>query len=67
MRAVEEEARVAAIELGCEPADAITPAEQGPLGRAGHRVAMAVGTAGEAIDGSPIGRAARRVRGDGGG
>ena len=35
MRAVEEEARAAAIALGCEPADAVTPAEQGPLGRAG--------------------------------
>ena len=67
MRAVEEDARAAAIELGCEPADAITPAEQGPIGRAGHRVAIAVGTAGEAIDASPIGRAARRFRRDGGG
>ncbi len=67
MRTVEEDARIAAVELGCEPADAITPADQGPLGRAGHRVAIAVGTAGEAIDGSPVGRAARRFRRDGGG
>ena len=67
VRAIEEEARTAAVELGCEPADAVTPAEQGPLGRAGHRVAVAVGTAGEAIDASSLGRAARRFRRDGGG
>ena len=66
MREVEEEARAAAIALGCEPADAVTPAEQGPLGRAGHRVAATVGAAGEAIDGSAVGRAARRFRRDDG-
>ena len=62
LRAVEDEARAAAIELGCEPAAAVIPAEQSPLGRAGHRVANAVGTAGEAIDASAVGRAARRFR-----
>jgi len=67
MRAVETEARAAAIELGCEPADAVTPADQGPLGRAGHRVAASVGAAGEALDASPVGRAARRFRRDAGG
>src|SRR5215203_544894 len=56
IRGVEHEARAAAIEIGCEPADAVVPAEQGPLGRAGHRVAIAVGTAGEAIDASAVGR-----------
>ena len=66
IRVIEEEARTAAIELGCEPADAVTPAEQGPLGRAGHRVAVAVGSAGEAIDASSLGRAARRFRRDDG-
>jgi hypothetical protein len=60
LREIEEEARAAAIELGCEPAAAVVPADQGPLGRAGHRFANAVGTAGEAIDASAIGRAARR-------
>jgi hypothetical protein len=60
LRAIEAEARAAAIGLGCEPAAAVVPADQGPLGRAGHRVASAVGTAGEAIDASPIGRVARR-------
>jgi hypothetical protein len=62
LRAVEEEARSAAVDLGCEPAAAVIPTDQGPLGRAGHRVAGAVGSAGEAIDASPVGRAARRFR-----
>ena len=64
LRAIEDEARAAAIELGCEPAAAIVPADQGALGRAGHRVASAVGSAGEAIDASPVGRAARRFNRD---
>jgi sugar phosphate isomerase/epimerase len=62
LREVEAEARDAAIELGSEPAAAVVPADQGPLGRAGHHVAGAVGSAGEAIDASPVGRAARRFR-----
>ena len=62
LRELEEEARHAAIELGCEPAAAVVPADQGPLGRAGHHVANVVGTAGEALDASPLGRAARRFR-----
>src|SRR5688572_8474659 len=60
LREVEGDARAAAIELGCEPAGAVIPADQSPLGRAGHRMANAVGTAGEAIDASAFGRAARR-------
>jgi len=67
IRGIEEQARAAAVELGCEPADAVTPADQGPLGRAGHRVAATVGAAGEALDSSAVGRAARRFRRDGGG
>ena len=62
LRAVEDQARGAAIELGREPAAAVIPAETGPLGRAGHEVAMKIGSAGEAIDNSPVGRAARRFR-----
>jgi hypothetical protein len=64
LREVEHEAREAAVGLGCEPAAAVIPADQGPLGRAGHHVATAVGSAGEAIDASPVGRAARRFRRD---
>jgi hypothetical protein len=41
----------------------VQPAESGLVGRAGHSVALGVGTLGEAIDGSPLGRAARRLRG----
>jgi hypothetical protein len=60
LREVEDAARRAAVELGCEPAAAVVPADQGPLGRAGHHVANVVGSAGEAIDASPLGHAARR-------
>jgi len=62
MRETENDARRAALELGCDPSGAVIPADTGPLGRAGHHVAAAVGTAGEAIDGSALGRAARRFR-----
>ena len=60
---IEGEARDAAIALGCEPAAAVVPADQGPLGRLGHRVGVTLGSAGEALDGSPVGRFARRLRG----
>ena len=46
--------------IAAEPAGAVLPADQSALGRAGHQVAAAVGSAGEAIDSSPVGRAARR-------
>ncbi len=65
LREVESDARDAAIALGCDPAAAVVPAEQGPLGRAGHRVATAVGGAGEALDASAVGRTARRFTGGG--
>jgi hypothetical protein len=61
---VEAAARNAAIELGCEPAAAVAPADIGPLGRAGHRLASGIGSAGEALDQSAIGRAARRFAPD---
>ena len=48
--------------LAADPDYAIRPAA-GALGRAGHGVANALGTFGEAFDGSPVGRAARRLRG----
>jgi hypothetical protein len=62
MREVEAEARAAAVELGRDPSGAIVPAEMSPLGRAGHQVAAAVGNAGEALDSSAVGRAARFMR-----
>jgi hypothetical protein len=55
--------RHAALALADDPDDAILPAEASALGRAGHGAATAVGTMGEALDGSPLGRAARRLSG----
>jgi hypothetical protein len=55
--------RDAAIALAADPDDAVGPAERSPLGRAGLGAATAVGTLGEAFDGSPLGRAARRLSG----
>jgi hypothetical protein len=55
--------RDAAIALSGDPDDAVRPAEPSALGRAGHAAATAVGTMGEAIDGSPLGRAARKLTG----
>jgi hypothetical protein len=66
LRELEAEARDAAIDLGCDPPGAVIPAEQSPVGRAGHRVAAAIGSAGEAIDNSAVGRAARRFSRDAG-
>jgi len=59
---LERAARAAAIRLGAAPDAAIEPAEPSTLGRAGHAVAVGVGSLGEAIDGSALGRMARRRR-----
>jgi hypothetical protein len=67
LSAIEAEARSAAIDLGCDPPGAVIPADQGALGRAGHRVACAMGTAGEALDNSVVGRAARGLSARGSG
>jgi hypothetical protein len=53
----------AVLALGSDPDSAVLPADPGPFGRAGHGVANAFGTLGEAFDASPVGRAARRLRG----
>src|SRR3954451_21127862 len=58
---VEDSARTAALEQCGIPRGAHEPAQPGGLGRAGQRVGAAVGTAGEAIDASAAGRAARRL------
>ena len=68
LREIEAEARDAAVELGCDPPGAVIPAEQSPLGRAGHRVAAAIGTRGRGdrqLRGRPCGaplRARPRLR-----
>ena len=55
--------REAAIALADDPDDAVQPAERSILGRAGHTAATTLGTVGEAIDGSPIGKVARKATG----
>ena len=61
--AARDAVRAAAIALADDPEDAIQPADGSLLGRAGHGAATALGTVGEAIDGSPIGKAARKATG----
>jgi hypothetical protein len=53
----------AVLALAADPDSAVLPADPGPVGRAGHGLANAFGTFGEAFDASPVGRAARRLRG----
>jgi len=62
MREAEERVMATVVAMAEDPADAILPASQTAAGRAGHGVANALGTLGEAIDGSVVGRAARKVR-----
>lgn len=59
--AVQSDARAAVIALAADPEDAIQPADTTAFGRAGHTVANALGTLGEAVDASPVGSAARRL------
>jgi hypothetical protein len=65
IRLHEAEGRVMAtvVALAEDPEDAIQPASQTTAGRAGHSVANALGTLGEAIDSSVVGRAARKAGG----
>src|SRR5262245_2138173 len=60
MRALEERGRGVAAEMAGDPERAIAPADESSLGRAGVRIGHAVGTLGEAIDASAVGRLARR-------
>lgn len=62
LRAIEDEARAAAVAAAEDPERAIEPAGPGRLGRAGHAVANGLGTLGEAFDGSAVGRAARKLK-----
>lgn len=50
LEARERDVRGAAIALGDRPDDAVLPADPSPAGRAGHRVAAAIGAAGEWVD-----------------
>jgi hypothetical protein len=60
LAALEKRGRAAAAAMGADPEGAIAPADEGPVGRVGARVGAVVGTVGEAIDGSVVGRLARR-------
>jgi len=63
LREIEDAARAAALAEGRSPDRAIQPAGPGSLGRAGHAAASGLGTLGEALDASALGRVARRLRG----
>ena len=56
----EQSAREAAIRQADDPDRAILPADPTVAGKVGHAVANAFGTVGEAVDGSFLGRVARR-------
>jgi hypothetical protein len=60
LRALETRGRATAAAMADDPAAAIAPADDGALGRAGTRLGVVLGTVGEAIDGSAVGRLARR-------
>jgi hypothetical protein len=60
LRELEERGRAIATTLADDPDAAIAPASGGPLGMAGQRINVAMGSVGEAIDQSPVGRLARR-------
>ena len=63
LREAEERVMATVVAMAEDPGDAIEPASQTTAGRAGHSIANALGTAGEAFDGSPAGRAARKLTG----
>jgi len=59
LRGLEERGRNEVTAMAADPEAAVAPADDGPLGRAGQRVGIAMGTLGEAIDQSRVGRFAR--------
>ena len=59
---VEKPALELAVAAGEDPDRAVEPLLDGPAGRAAHGVAHVVGTLGEWVDTSPIGRVARKRR-----
>jgi hypothetical protein len=63
LRELEGAVRGVAAAEGRSPERAVEPAYDSRLGRAGHSVAAALGTVGEAVDASVVGRALRRRRG----
>jgi hypothetical protein len=55
LRRIEDEVRSAAVAEGADPERAIQPYDGSPIGRAGHAIALKLGTLGEAYD-SRVGR-----------
>jgi hypothetical protein len=62
LRELTDRVEATVVALAEDPDDAIQPASPTTAGRAGHGIANGLGTIGEAIDGSPLGRAARRAK-----
>lgn len=58
----ERAARRAAVDCGEDPEGAVQPLVDSPAGRAAHGVANAVGTVGEYVDSSIVGRKTQRLR-----
>ncbi|MEA2310249.1 MAG: hypothetical protein QOE28_217 [Solirubrobacteraceae bacterium] len=63
MRDVADDLQAAIVGMADDPAGAIEPASPTTAGRVGHSLGNGLGTLGEAFDGSPLGRAARRASG----
>ena len=63
LREAEDKVMATVVAMAEDPADAVLPASPTTAGRAGHSLANAIGTLGEAIDGSLVGRAARKAGG----
>jgi len=61
LAAVEKQARELAVEAGAEPDAAVEPLIDSPAGRVAHGVQFAIGSIGEWVDTSAVGRGARRV------
>jgi hypothetical protein len=61
LAAVEKRARELAVAAGSDPDAAVEPLIDSPAGRAAHGVAYTIGTLGEWVDTSAIGRGARKA------
>ena len=61
LAAIERRARELAIAAGDNPEKAVEPLIDSPAGRAAHGLAYAVGTVGEWVDTSAVGRGARKA------
>ena len=58
---IERRVRELAVEAGSDPDAAVQPVVDNPAGRAAHGVAYAIGTLGEWVDTSAVGRGVRRA------